>query len=158
MATADTRPTGLDSPDRGVVWDRERGVCYDRYGGSMGLTQMFLGPDAARRLTEVLRARGSGSLLSPRDGVQCERETGQCRVGDNVDEALTTVLYGPWPVRTGRAWRHARLSRAEWRWLGSQYGDDTEARPAEPARYTRRLLAEGWVRGGRGRMARKSER
>ena len=47
-STAAGLPAGLSSPDHGVVCDGRRGVCFDRFGPSIGLTEAFLGPDAAR--------------------------------------------------------------------------------------------------------------
>ena len=40
----------LYSPDHRVVGNREHAVCYDRDGASIGLTQAFLGQEAADRL------------------------------------------------------------------------------------------------------------
>jgi Fels-1 prophage protein len=96
-------PAGLDSPDHGVVCQRERQTCYDRYGPSIGLTEVFLGRPAAERLTAILREIPAHDRLrasfSPADGVECVRETGPCRVDDQPDAALSAVLYGPWPAR-----------------------------------------------------------
>jgi len=95
-------PGALSSPDHGVVCDSRRGVCFDRFGPSIGLTGVFLGPGVAQALTAALRetppARGPGAEFSPGDNIACRRETGPCRTGDVVPEELTAVLYGPWPA------------------------------------------------------------
>src|ERR1700704_4988467 len=60
VATAQTTlPARLESPDRGVVCNHERAICYDRYGASIGLTEAFLGHVAAERLTTNLRNSGT---------------------------------------------------------------------------------------------------
>ena len=92
---AATLPAGLASPDHGVVCDRERAICHDRYGPSIGLTEAFLGGAAAERLTAVLREHPPdyrpGAVFSPAEGVECVRETGPCRINGNPDAALTAV-------------------------------------------------------------------
>jgi len=107
VAVAAGLPGALYSPDHGVICDRERGICFDRFGPSIGLTEAFLGPAAARSLTAVLRdARPDhrpGAEFSPVDNVTCRREIGPCRTGGVVDVALTAVLYGPRPPAARRA-------------------------------------------------------
>lgn len=107
VAAAAELPAGLSSPDHGVVCDNRRAVCFDRFGPSIGLTEAFLGPAAARALTAVLRETSSdhrpGAAFSPAESVTCVRQTGPCRSRDAVDEALTAVLYGPRPPGTRRA-------------------------------------------------------
>lgn len=121
-------PAGIASPDHGVVCNPQRTICYDRFDPSIGLTEAFLGQAAAERLTAALRERpldpAPGAVFSPADGVDCAREMGPCRVGGQPDAELTAVLYGPRP--------QAREL-------------DTEARPAEPSRYTLRLEPDGSV-------------
>jgi copper homeostasis protein (lipoprotein) len=107
QAAAADLPAGLASPDHGVVCDSGRGACFDRFGPSIGLTEAFLGPAAARALTAVLRDAGPdhrpGAEFSPADNVRCRRETGPCRTGGVVDDALTAVLYGSRPAGARRA-------------------------------------------------------
>jgi hypothetical protein len=104
-AAAAELPAGLSSPDHGVICDGPRGICFDRFGPSIGLTGVFLGPGAAQALTARLRDtppdHGPGAVFSPGDNIVCRRETGPCRTGDIVHEALTAVLYGPRPAKSG---------------------------------------------------------
>jgi copper homeostasis protein (lipoprotein) len=99
-------PAGLASPDHGVVCDNRRGVCFDRFGPSIGLTEAFLGADAARALTAILRnARPDhrpGAEFSPGDDIVCRRQTGPCRIGGIRHDGLTAVLYGPRPAGARR--------------------------------------------------------
>ena len=106
-AAAVQLPAGLFSPDHGVVCDSKRRACFDRFGRSIGLTEAFLGADAARALTAVLRNappdHRPGAEFSPAEHVRCRRETGPCRTGGVVDAALTAVLYGTRPAGARRA-------------------------------------------------------
>ena len=149
VACAADLPAGLSSPDQGVVCNSQRGACFDRFGPSIGLTEAFLGADAARALTAVLRGmppdRSPEAEFSPVDNVTCRRETGPCRVGEAVHEALTAVLYGPHPARSSSA-EAAAVVGVDWKWVASRYGNDTEARPADPARYRLRLERDGTLR------------
>lgn len=142
-------PAGLHSPDHGVACDNRRGVCFDRFGPSIGLTEAFLGADAARTLTAVLRDappdHRPGAEFSPIDNVTCRRETGPCRTGEVMHEALTAALYGPHPPRS-RSAEAAAVVGVDWKWVASRYGNDTEARPAEPERYRLRLQPDGTLR------------
>jgi copper homeostasis protein (lipoprotein) len=105
-ARAADLPAGLASPNHGVVCDNRRGVCYDRFGPSIGLTEAFLGADAARTLTAILRdARPDhrpGAEFSLGDDIVCRRQTGPCLVGGIRHDALTAVLYGPRPAGARR--------------------------------------------------------
>ncbi len=142
-------PAGLSSPNHGVVCHSQRGVCFDRFGPSIGLTEAFLGPAAAHALTTALRDtrpdHGPDAQFSPGDNIACRRETGPCRIGGVVHEALTAVLYGPRPVGSRSAEASAVIG-VEWKWLASRYNNDTEARPADPTRYRLRLEPDGTVR------------
>jgi hypothetical protein len=101
-AAAPALPGGLHAPRQGVLCHRERQVCYDRYGPSIGLTEAFLGGPAAARLTAILRQIPAperlGTIFSPADGVECVRETGPCRAHDRAEVGLSAVLFGPWPA------------------------------------------------------------
>jgi len=62
-----------------------------------------------------------------------------------VDEALTAVLYGPRLVGS-RGVDAAGIVDVEWKWVASRYSNNTEARPADPARYRLRLQPDGTLR------------
>lgn len=148
-AAAAELPGGLHSPDHGVVCDSGRGVCFDRFGPSIGLTEAFLGADAAGALTAALRGvppdRSPGAEFSPGDDIACRRETGPCSIGGVVVEALTAVLYGPRPAGS-RGADVAAIVDVEWKWVASRYSNDIEARPSDPARYRLRLQPDGMLR------------
>ena len=154
-------PAGLHAPDRGVVCDGGRGVCFDRFGPSIGLTEAFLGPAQARALTASLREtpRSADLNFSPGESITCRRGIGPCRSGETVQEALTAALYGPHPPRS-RSAEAAAVMGADWKWLVSRYSNGTETRPAEPNRYRLRIEPDGLLRawvdcnraGGRYRM------
>ena len=97
--TQTTLPAGLESPDSGVVCNRQRAICYDRYGASFSLTEAFLGHIAAGRITASLRSSGidnrPGTTFSTAEGVECVRGTGPCRLQQEPNAALTAVLYAP---------------------------------------------------------------
>lgn len=149
VAAAAELPPGLDSPDRGVVCHQTRGVCYDRFGPSVGLTEAFLGRSAAERLMAALRqaprSAGPGVGFSPADGVECLGGTGSCQVGGGVHEGLTAVLYGPWPARDRSAEAAAAVG-VDWQWLRTRYNNDTETRPGDSGRYRLRLEPDGTLR------------
>ena len=143
-------PDALASPDHGVVCNRETGVCYDRLGPSIGLTQIFLGKAAAERLLASLRQHPenhrAGTVFSPAQGVECMRETGPCRVNGVPHAELNALLYAPRPQPAVLSAEVRAILGADWRWLGTRYNNDTESRPADPARYTLRLQPDGTVR------------
>jgi heat shock protein HslJ len=142
-------PAGLFSPDHGVVCDRERGACFDRFGPTIGLTEVFLGKDAAQALTAALRSSPPesrpGAEFSPGGNITCRIETGPCRSGGVVNETLTAVLYGPRPAGA-RGTDIAAVTGVDWQWHASRYNNGSEARPAEPALYLLRLEPDGSLR------------
>jgi heat shock protein HslJ len=147
--TTGALPAGLDSPDHGVVCNRTRAICYDRFGPSIGLTQSFLGRPAAERLTTALRTQPPqvpGAIFSPTAELHCARETGPCRLDGRVHQALTAALYTPGPWAPGQTAESQAVVGVEWRWMGTRYNNDTETRPADPGRYTIRLEPDGLLR------------
>jgi heat shock protein HslJ len=142
-------PAGLFSPDHGVLCDRMRETCFDRFGPSIGLTAKFLGQGAADALTATLRKSPpesiSGTDFSPGANIACRRETGPCRNGGIVDETLTAVLYDPRPAGTGGT-KMSTVTGIDWRWIVSRYNNGSETRPAEPALYLLRLEPDGSLR------------
>ena len=145
-AIAAELPVGLASPDHGVVCNASRGMCFDHYGVSIGLTEAFLGASTARALAATLRdtppAHGPGTEFSPGESISCRWETGPCRINGVVDEALTSVLYGPGPAGSvpGEVFS---IIGVDWRWLQSRYNNDTDVRPADPTRYRLQLASDG---------------
>lgn len=139
----------LYSPDHWVVCNRERAVCYDRYGASIGFTQAFLGQEAADRLTVDLHAAPppteSGAEFSIADDTVCRRETGPCLVQGVADPELTTVLYGPWPSGNRQDVETSPLD-VSWKWQVSRYSNDTQVAPSDPSRYTLYLENSGRLR------------
>lgn len=142
-------PPALGAPRHGVVCNGERGVCYDRLGPSVGLTEVFLGKEVAELLLVKLREsppeRGSDAVFSPAAGVECRYESGPCRQGGGVHPALTAQLFDPpkEPVVTGEL---AEIFEIDWEWRATRYGNDTRTAPREPERYRLRLEEDGSVR------------
>jgi heat shock protein HslJ len=141
--------TSLYSPDHWVVCNRERAICYDRYGPSIGLTQAFLGEDEADRLTAVLRAAPlrtqPEAVFSVADDVVCRREIGPCFVQGVPDAELTSVLFGPRPS-TDRQDLERSLVGVAWQWQESRYSNDTHVEPSDPAHYVLYLENTGRLR------------
>lgn len=139
----------LFSPDKRVACNAQIGVCYDRMGPSIGLTQIYLGNEAAQRLTDVMREQvmlsGPGKVFFPTQDSVCIGETGPCIANGSIDDALTGILYGPWRESDQNAQKLALLN-VEWQWVGSRYNDDTSIMPPEPSRYTVIFLTDGLVR------------
>ena len=168
MAAAADLPIGLSSPDYGVVCHASRAVCYDRYGPSIGLTEAFLGREAAERLTTTLRQNPPdnrpGASFSPADGVECQREVGPCRVGGTLHQPLSTVLYTLPSRPSHMTAEYAAIVGVDWQWQVTRYSNDTQAVPQDPARYRLRLEADGALRvtadcnqaGGRYRVDRST--
>jgi len=142
-----TLAPGLESPDNGVVCNRPRGVCYDRYGASIGLTEAFLGHVAAERLTKILRSSGTGNrpgpFFSPADGVECVRGTGPCSIKRQPNAALTATLYAPTARPLGQTAEMRAIMYGEWDWQRTRYNNGTEARPSQPEHYALRFEPGG---------------
>jgi heat shock protein HslJ len=143
-------PAGLDSPDPWVVCNPNSGVCYDRYGPSIGLTEAFLGQAAAARLTTVLREQPSdhrpGAVFAPTPGVECVRQIGPCHVGGALHVELTSVLYGPWPPEAPYSAEGRAIVGVDWTWQQTRYNNDATVIPPAPGRYVLHLEPGGAVR------------
>jgi hypothetical protein len=79
------------------VCNRRTEICYDRFGPSIGLTEIFCGQQAAQRLLAALREQpageSAGASFSPAEGVLCVREMGPCRFRGELHSELTAALY-----------------------------------------------------------------
>lgn len=140
-------PTGLDSPDQGVVCNLQRATCYDRYGPSIALTEGFLGHIAAKGLATSLVSSGTGNgrgiPFSPVDGVECVPETGPCQFDRLPHSPLTAALYGPMSRPAGQTVEMRMIMYGEWHWQRTSYSHGTETRPNQPEQYTLRFEPDG---------------
>jgi heat shock protein HslJ len=143
-------PAGLSSPNHWVVCHAARGICYDRFGPSIGLTEVFLGQAAAARLTSTLHEvppeHRSGAVFAPAEGVACQRGDGPCRVHGVVHPGLTAVLYGPLPPEAARSAEVRAVIGVDWQWQRTRYNNDTTTEPANPERYVLHLEPGGAAR------------
>jgi heat shock protein HslJ len=148
-AAQTTLPVGLESPDGGVVCNRMRAICYDRYGASIGLTEAFLGHIVAERLTKSLQNSGidnrSGTTFSSADGVECVRGTGPCRLQRQPHAALTAVLYGPTSRPIGQTAEMRAIMYGEWAWQRTRSKNNTETNPNQPEHYVLRFEPDGFL-------------
>jgi uncharacterized protein (DUF779 family) len=87
---------------QGGVCDRLSGVCYDRRGPSLALTQRHLGRGAAADLEARLEAseRGGrgyargGAITSPRRGVSCDAAVETCYAEEEAHVGWTERQFG----------------------------------------------------------------
>lgn len=144
-----TLPVGLESPDSGVVCNRMRAICYDRYGVSIGLTEAFLGHTLAEHLTKSLQSSGidnrSGTTFSPADGVECVRGTGPCRLQRQPHAALTEVLYGRTSRPVGQTAEMRAIMYGEWTWQRTRSKNNKGTIPNQPEHYVLRFEPEGFL-------------
>lgn len=97
--------SAINGPAPGVICDQNGGVCYDRQGPSIALTQTYLGSLAAGRLTEALRTQSAGSDFRLSNGVVCDLRAAACW-SDGWQKAqlsapLTQQLFGALPAAQG---------------------------------------------------------
>jgi heat shock protein HslJ len=150
VATAQTSPPArLESPDLGVVCNRQRAICYDRHGANFGLTEEFLGHAAAERLIASLRGTKSSHsakmTFSPVDGFECVLGTGPCRLQLQPDAALTAVVFEPTSRPFGQKPEMRAILCGEWDWQRTRYKNGPETRPHEPEHYVLRFEPDGFL-------------
>lgn len=96
---------GINGPSPGVICDQSAGICYDRQGPSIGLTQTYLGSLAAGRLTDALRTQPAGNAFQLSNGVLCDLPAASCwNDGWNKTQLSTTLtqqLFGSLPAPLG---------------------------------------------------------
>lgn len=99
-----SQPT-INGPAPGVICDQTGGVCYDRQGPSIGLTQTYLGSLAAGRLTDALRNQPAGSDFRLSNGAVCDLRAGACWSDGwqkgQLSRPLTQQLFGAIPGPQG---------------------------------------------------------
>jgi heat shock protein HslJ len=139
-------PRGLYSPGRGVVCDSARGICFDKYGPSIGLTEVYLGKKAADTLTSLLRGRRPDSVFHPLTGIDCVGGKGPCTVNGEIDSNLSSLLYVQSSLPETLGAEAAAAMNVEWKWLVSRYTNKPESRPADSSHYTLLLLPSGVVK------------
>ena len=85
----------LQKKDKCSICDEKAGFCADAQGISMGITKMYLGEKAEKKLLEMGDFDMTTFTLS--NGVHCETKTHICTVSkfDNkIDAAHTKALFG----------------------------------------------------------------
>ena len=92
---------GVSSPTPGVICDQTAGICYDRQGASVRLTQTHFGINAANRLNNQLRRRPPTSDVLLSNGALCDVRAVTCwsdgwRKGQ-VSTQLSMQLFGSTP-------------------------------------------------------------
>lgn len=96
---------GINGPAPRVLCDQSGGVCYDRQGPSIGLTQTYLGSLAAGRLSDALRGQPPSSEFRLSNGAVCDLRAATCW-SDGWQRAqlsvpLTQQLFGGLPNAQG---------------------------------------------------------
>ena len=100
-ALAAAREGSVTSPEAGVLCDKKAGFCADSEGIAVGLTKMYLGDTAEKRLMDQIREAGQESFdptsFVLTNGVACNTKAKKCTVtrsSDKVDAAHTKTLFG----------------------------------------------------------------
>jgi hypothetical protein len=92
----------INGPAPGVICDQTGGVCYDRQGPSIGLTQTYLGSIAAGRLTDSLRNQPPTTEFRLSNGAVCDTRAGACWSDGwpktQLATSLTQQLFGALPA------------------------------------------------------------
>jgi heat shock protein HslJ len=137
-------PPGLRSPDSGVVCHDASATCYDRYGPSIGLTEAFLGREAAARLMQKLKqSPPDPASFSPAAGIICRWGSGPCRRGDAIQQPLSDALFNPAPRKAGYTAEQATIMEAEWAWCITRHEAQPDIVPPAASRYRIRLSKDG---------------
>lgn len=82
-------------PERGVMCDRSRDICYNQRGPSYEDSKQYFGKkDAKKAFNRLEDQRDEDALFSPHHGVTCDRSRGICYDKHGVDEDLTDRYLG----------------------------------------------------------------
>ncbi len=136
-------PAGLVSPESGVLCNEDVKVCYDAFGVSIGLTEVFMGRQAADHLTGELslieEKYFDRTNFNPVRGVSCHTLEKACYEEDVLSTPLSTALFA---TEAGKYDIQA-LPGVRWAWDGSQYNNDTAVKAKEGREYSLIFLADG---------------
>ena len=92
---------GLDYYKEGAICDKKAGFCADFMGVSVGLTKMYLGDKAEKKLMAEINKVGledfDATTFTMSGGLTCETKKNTCwtsRNRDKVDSKATKTLFG----------------------------------------------------------------
>lgn len=148
-AESDALPAGLTSPESGVICNTSTGVCFDRYGPSIGFTGIFLGDKASEALLDKLRLKAPEEIFGYRVDITPQvyflKIEEICFSGGVPDMELTEILFGkdatqrisgiPSPFRPSL-----------WKWQETIYYNEDRGVPGDPENYTLAFHPDGTVR------------
>lgn len=98
---------GNFSPKKGLTCDRDRHVCYDRYGVDYFETNKYLGSKSAKR--SVKRYGEQAFIFAPQQGVVCDRRSQSCSDGNGLNATLTRKYFSKDDTRRVGAWTSADM-------------------------------------------------
>jgi hypothetical protein len=92
---------GLDYYKEGAICDKKAGFCADFMGVSVGITKMYLGDKAEKKLMAEINKVGlddfDATTFTMSGGLTCETKKSTCwtsRNRDRVDTKATKTLFG----------------------------------------------------------------
>lgn len=95
------------SPKKGLVCERSRNVCYDRYGVDYYETQKYLGSKSAKR--GVKRYGEQAFIFAPQQGVVCDRRSQSCSDSSGLNAVLTRQYFSKDDTRRVANWTGADM-------------------------------------------------
>ena len=95
------------SPKKGLTCERDRHICYDRYGVDYFETQKYLGNKSAKR--GIKRYGEQVYIFTPQQGVVCDRRSQSCSDGNGLNASLTRKYFSKNDTRRVASWAGAEL-------------------------------------------------
>jgi hypothetical protein len=82
-------------PEKGVICDGARNICYNKRGPSYEDSKQYFGKKDAKKAFN--RLQDQDVLFSPRRGITCDRSRGICYDSYGVDGDLSSRYFGGQP-------------------------------------------------------------
>lgn len=142
-------PEGLASPESGVICNAIIGVCFDRYGPSIGFTGIFLGEQASEALLDKLRLKLPEEIFGYRVDITPQvyylKMEEICFSAGIPDPELTEILFGK-DAAQRISGIPSPFSPSLWKWQETIYYNEDRGIPGEPENYTLAFYPDGTVR------------
>ena len=87
--------------------DRDKRICYDRYGIDYYATHRYLGGKAAKYSAN--RYGDQIYLFAPKQGVICDRRSQSCSDGNGLNAAITRDYFSKTDTRRAAGWMNADM-------------------------------------------------
>ncbi len=144
-------PDKIEVVDAGVVCNQTRGLCFDRQGLSLGLTDAFIGKQSVDNFLSGNQAPKLDIGISPNsrfsisETLHCENETQSCynSISGEIDQVITDTLFSNAHIVKDPT--PSELLGKTWYWQRTSMNNDETFKPVHDKQFSLQFLGDSQI-------------